>query len=176
MATRSPSKAWSETRKGRIAVLAALIGLFVLVFWLAMKSRQLLASEPPSLVVDDGYLWFGEVWEDPEFVWKLPIRNTTDREIHIPGFDASCSCLKIEPSSVLIPAGATEEVRLILNLVKAQRQGNPDGRDFTVAIHPKISRRAASQRAWVVHGIVKTPFSIHPPVVDFEESLTRGHM
>lgn len=175
MAVSSPRKPWSETRKGRITAIAGVVGLFVLVFWLAMKSRQMLEA-PAALVVDERYLSFGETWEDPVFVWKMPIRNTTDKEIDIAGFDASCSCVSIEPSAVAIAAHGTEEVRLTLNLVKAQRQANLEGEDFKVAIQPRIKRSAGSQIGWVVQGKVKKPFAIESPVVDFGESLVRGEL
>lgn len=172
----SASRPWYETRNGRTVVAAGVVGLFILVFWLATKSRQMLAALPPPLVVNDAYLWFGEVWEDPEFVWKLPIRNTAGKEVVIAGFDASCSCVKIEPLSVDIAAGATEEVRLTLNLVRVPRQADLEGKDFKVAIKPKIRGGAGPQIAWVVQGKVKIPFSLDPPVVDFEESLVRGQL
>jgi hypothetical protein len=172
MASSSTSKRWSETRNGRIVVAAGMVGLFVLVFWLAMKSRRMLA-EPAALVVEDQYLWFGEVCEDPAFVWALPIRNTTNQEIEIDSFTASCSCAKIEPSKLTIPAAKTADVRLTLNLLSAQTIPNLAGQEFKVAVQPQIAKGARAQTGWVLQGKVKKPFAVDPPVVDFEESLAR---
>jgi len=48
------------------------------------------------------------------------------------------------------------------------------GKDFQVAIHPRISKGGRPQMGWVVQGKVKQAFAINPPVVDFEQSLVRG--
>jgi hypothetical protein len=173
MTISSSSKPWSETRNGRIAIAAGMVGLFVLVFWQAMKSRQIL-SEPTALVVDDQYISFGGVWEDPVFIWTLPIRNTTNEEIEIAGFAASCSCVKIQPSSITLPAYGTAQVRLTLNLQSAHNEPDLYGKDFQVAIQPRISKGAGSQVGWVVKGKIKQPFAFDPPVIDFKESLVRG--
>ena len=74
MASSSPSKPWSETRKGRIVVLTGVAALFVVVFSVAMRSRRML-SEPVPLVVDERYLSFGEVWEDPGFGYAFTGRG-----------------------------------------------------------------------------------------------------
>lgn len=173
VANSSPSKAWWETRKGRIVVLAGVAGLFVLVFWLATKSRRMLV-EQAALVVDERYLSFGEVWEDPAFSWMMPIRNTTNQAIEITGFSTSCLCSKIEPASLNIPAHGTMEVCLTLNLLDTRRGFNLAGREFKIAVQPRIALGAATQAGWIVQGRVKQPFSVQPPVVDFDDSLVRG--
>jgi len=173
MTSNSPSKTWSETRRGRIVIFAGMMGLFALVFWMSMKSRRMLAA-PTALVVDEEYLSFGEVWEEPAFVWKLPIRNTTNQDVVIAGFDTSCSCGKIEPSSLTIAPQGTSEVRLSLNLLSAHSEPDLAAKDFEVAVQPRINKGAGTQAGWVVHGKVLQPFAIDPPVVDFEESLVRG--
>lgn len=176
MASSSPSKTWSETRSGRTIVLGGLLGLFVLVFWLAQKSRHMVTrpTAAPALVVEERHLSFGEASEDPAFIVTLPIHNTTNEDIGIDGFAANCPCGKVEPSSLTIPAQETREVRLTLDL-RSSPTGKPDvaGRDFKVYIQPRISKGTGSQKGWVVHGRVMRPFVIDPPVVDFEESLVR---
>jgi hypothetical protein len=173
VSSRSPSKPWSETRKGRIVVLAGVLGLFVPVFWMAMKSRQMMTPKP-GLVVDEQRLNFGEVWEDPAFVWTLPIHNTTNTEIEIAGFETSCTCGKIEPPSLTVPAQATVGVRLTLNLLTPPSESDPAEKEFKVAIQPRIIKGLGSQVVWTVQGRVKRPFHIDPPVVDFQDSLVRG--
>jgi hypothetical protein len=173
MTSSSPSKTWSETRSGRIVILVGLLGLFVLVFWMAMKSWRMLAT-PAALVVDEQHLAFGEVWEDPAFIWTLPIHNTSNQDIMIGGFATTCSCAKIEPSSLTIRAQGTAEVRLTLNLLSAHSEPDLTAKDFEVAVQPWINKGVGTQAGWVVQGKVKKPFAIDPPVVDFEESLVRG--
>jgi hypothetical protein len=173
MTSSSPSKPWSDTRNGRIVIIAGVVGLFVLVFWLATKSRRML-SEPAALVVDEQHLWFGEVWEESAFAWALPIHNTTNEDIEIASFAADCACGKVKPPSLTIPAQGTEEVHLTLDL-RSRPTGKPDftGKDFNIRIQPLLRKRVSALSGWIVHGRAVRPFVIEPPVVDFGESLIR---
>ena len=173
VASNIPNKTWSETRRGRSVIIVGMVGLFVLVFWMAMKSRRMV-TPTPVLVVDEQHLSFGETWEDPAFVWTLPIRNTTNQDVEIAGFETSCNCGKIEPSSLTVPAQGTAEVRLTLNLLSTHSEPDHAGKDFKVAIQPRITKGAGAQAGWIVQGKVKQPFAIDPPVIDFAESLVRG--
>jgi len=174
MASSSPGKTWSETRRGRFVLSVGMFGLFVLVFWMAMKSRGMLA-ERAALAVDEQYLSFGEVWEDPAFIWSLPIHNGTDNDVEIAGFTKSCcSCATVEPASLTIPARGIAEVRVTLDLRSARVEPDVAARDFKVTVRPWVTRWTGMQAGWTVQGKVKRPFAIDPPLVDFEESLVRG--
>jgi hypothetical protein len=173
VASSIPGKAWSETRRGRIAILAGMLGLFVLVFWTAMKSRGMLVATP-TLVVEEQYLSFGEVWEDPAFVWSLPIRNTTNQDITIGGFATSCSCAKIEPESLMIPGGQTKKVRLTLDLTPKKPENlESTMREFAVHIIPYHSVQTRID-GWTVRGRVRAALRISPRAIDFGRELVRG--
>jgi len=173
MAGIGQDKIWSRTRSGRVVFLMGLFGLFGLVFWLTTKSRQTLTALP-AVVADENFLSFGETWDDPAFSWIVPIRNTTNEDVEIARFATSCSCGKIEPSSLTVPARGTAELHLTLDL--RSPQSGPDGsaKDFQVYVQPQITKGPGPQSGWVVHGKVTHPFVIEPLVVDFEESLVRG--
>lgn len=174
MASSHPSKPWSETGRGRIIILLGVMGLFALVFWMAMKSRRMLTPKS-ALVVDEQYLSFGEVWEDPAFVWTLPIRNTTNQDVEIAGFAMDCSCSRIEPSALSIPAQGKAEVRLTLDLRNRPRSHSDlERRDFKVHIQPRLTKGTMMLSNWMLHGKVRQPFLIEPPLVDFEDKLVRG--
>jgi hypothetical protein len=173
MASSSPSKTWTETRRGRVVILVGMIGLFVLVFLMAMKSKRML-TPTPALVVDEEHLSFGEQWEDPAFAWVLPIHNTTNEDVKIEGFAADCPCAKIEPSSLTVSAQETAEVRLTLDLRSPHSEPGLTVKDFKVAVQPRITKGAGVQTGWIVHGKVKQAFAINPSVIDFAESLVRG--
>src|SRR5262249_13860680 len=49
-------------------------------YWIGSAPRRN-AARHAALTVPDTSLDFGEVWEDPAFVWKLPIENNTDEPI-----------------------------------------------------------------------------------------------
>jgi hypothetical protein len=171
--------------------MVGLMGLFALVFWIAMKSRRMVAAPPPTLVVDERYLSVGEVWEDPAFVWTLPIRNTTNKDVEIVGFAADCSCARIEPPSLKIPAQGTREVRLTLDLRVPHR--DPDSEK----VHPAVGLRGESSNAkcpyqftiklipvypngpdplggWEITGQVRQVGTLVPNEVHFDDTLARG--
>ena len=178
MVSSSSSTPWSETRQGRLVVLVGMGVLFGLVFWLALQSRRLLAR-PPALVVEEQYLWLGEVWEDPAFVWTLPIRNTTDEDIAIAGFNTSCSCSKLEPSSLTVPAHGVAEVRLTLNLLNLTDKENHDelSYSFAVSFSPILKKHhdVQSHHGWTIRGKVRRLLEISPnATISFDDQLTFG--
>lgn len=149
-----------------MVILAGMLGLFVLVFWLAMKSRRLVAGPPPMLVVDEQKLSFGEVWEDSAFVWILPIRNTTNKDVEIVEFMADCSCGRIEPPSLKIPAHGTRKVHLTLDLRgKASPAKGPN--PFRIKLIPVFSG-GLHPRGWEIHGRVRVPAKLTPSSLSFE--------
>lgn len=172
LASSSPSKTWPETRRGRIIILAGMIGLFVLVFWMAMKSRQMIAV-PVGLVVSANDLDVGEVWEQGEFQRNLTIRNTTEKEVTIDGFSSSCGCLSIEPSSLTIPSGKEAEVRATLNLTLGDSR---DNMNFEVKITP-VLRDLYGQHppVWIIRGQARRLMKLRPRTISFyANQLVRG--
>lgn len=90
--------------------------------------------EPPStpqavvingLAVAAEHLNFGEAWENLYFEWLLPIENRHNQDVQIERLYLSCTCLKADPSELVIPAGRTREVRLTLDLTARERQTLP---------------------------------------------------
>lgn len=170
----SPSKTWSQTWRGRLFILIGITGLFALVFWLAMKSRQMVAA-PAGLVVDEKHLSFGEVWENPAFVWNLPIRNSTNEDLEIAGFETSCSCGRIDPKSLVIPAGQTHECRLTLDLTpRIPKELGLCMRDFEVRIIPHLPRQTRVEKGWTVSGKVRSAVRLSSRAIDYGASLVRG--
>src|SRR5258707_459188 len=109
----------------------------------------------PPLLVEERHLSFGESPEDPAFLWVLPIQNTTEEDIKIDGFTASCSCAAIKPSSVTVPARGSAEVRLALDLRRPHGDPTIEPRGFMVHVEPRISNSVGgNQPGWVVHGKV----------------------
>ncbi len=148
---------------GKLIALVTLLIAVLTSYWLASVGKQ---ARTPTLVVEESNLSVGEVWEDPEFEWKLPIRNTTDRQIEITGFAASCACATIKPPSLTIPPRGTMDVSLTLNLLGICTEPDIVGKDFTISIQPRIAE-AGARIVWVVKGKVKQSVTIQPKLVDF---------
>src|SRR5262249_3396878 len=147
-------------------------GLPVGVLILACAAAYWLGSEhsPPPLLVEDRFLDFGETWLSPEFEWTLPIRNTGTQDIEISGVISSCSCLSIKPTACTVRAGETVLVTLTLDLTRALKVDSTGkttaASDFSVSVRPLL-HESSSFRTWVVHGFVRTPFTLSHPILDF---------
>jgi hypothetical protein len=137
VSSRSPSKPSSETRKGRIVILVGLIGLFVLVFCMALKSRRMAEPEAVALWVPPAALKIGTVWETDHFEWVLPVENREATPIQVTSFSRSCSCLSVEPEAFTIEPGARRELRLTINLGS---QLKPSG-EVSIQLMPQLKVR-----------------------------------
>lgn len=70
----------------------------------------------PVLNVPQDRLNFGETNEQPTFRWIVPITNTESTDVTIEQFHQSCSCTRIVPETLRIPAKQTREVEVTLDL------------------------------------------------------------
>jgi hypothetical protein len=141
-------------------------------YWVG-SAPQRVAAQTEGLVVNPQYLDFGEVWEDPRFVWTLPIENRSPVDITIPEFSVSCTCVGIEPQSLTIPAGQTTNVKLTLNL-PAERPQKWDGTPwkFQARIYPELE--GLRHPGWLVQGRVRTAFTLSARLIHYGDSLVRG--
>lgn len=120
--------------KPQVAVVATLlvIAVFMVAGWVvrrALDTRGVVKPPVlPVLVVDADKLDFGETWDNRDFRWVLPIRNTSSQVVEISDFGTSCDCTKVSPRSLSIPAGATVAVEMQFNLLRA-----PDARSRSPA-------------------------------------------
>lgn len=172
LASSRPSKPWSETRKGRLIVLAGVLGLFVLVFWVAMKSRQTLTPRFSigGLAASEDTLEVGDVWEQSDFSWVVRVTNETSRTIMLRDVLTSCNCSSVEPRSMAIPARAQVELRVKIDLAKAANPSSePHSRPFAVNLIPVIDEGRAPVAGWTIIGQVRRPFQFEPLFVDFGE-------
>ena len=110
---------------------------------------------------------FGEVWEDPQFRWALPITNHSAQDVEIKRFLGSCNCSQIEPKTLIVPAGQTREVQLTIDLSpKEQGDIGSPVHDFEVGISPEVSG-VTSPVWWPIRGRVRSAIQCAPPFVDF---------
>jgi hypothetical protein len=62
-----------------VVILASMLAGGLILKW----TREFWNNSDAALVVDPQYLDFGDVWAQPDFEWKIPIRNTIGRDIRI---------------------------------------------------------------------------------------------
>lgn len=125
-----------------------------------------------GLMADPRVLDFGEVWEDADFHWKLPIRNTTTQEIKVLDFAVSCTCVSLKPRSFTLAPGEVKELELSLDLTRRKRL--PQGQEvFQALLLPKIKGSIARTQGWTLHGRVRQLLKFNPAVAVFGD-LIRG--
>jgi hypothetical protein len=110
---------------------------------------------------------FGEVWENAEFVWVVPIENRSAQEVRITDFSSSCTCSKIEPSKLTIPAGESRKVAMTLDLTgaKTAEDYRKAVRDFAVSIEPRCEPSVGKVN-WKIRGRIRVPFVFEQPRLD----------
>lgn len=180
----APTKQLLSLRFTLCLLIAGIVGVCLGVGAFRLTGRVnppsgLEATATSGLTVAAEHLNFGDQWENPNFEWVLPIENRQDHEARIEGFSKSCTCLKTEPSELVIPAGQTREVRLNLDLTARERKSLPPPvRDFSVSITPRIHapKKKLPRIDWKVHGRVRTAISFDKPTVDFGRCSEATHL
>jgi hypothetical protein len=171
--TSSRAKA-GEARIMRLVVSAAFIGLFLLVFWLAMKSQRMAVPNAP-LVIEHQYLSFGEVWEQRDFQWVIAVENRNDSETTVHHFSSSCDCLSVEPSSLLIPPKGKVNLTLKIDLTKASSTRTIDGmQGLCVRVVPVLENEIQPAGGWTFCGKIKRQATFMPREVHVWAGLYHG--
>jgi hypothetical protein len=134
---------------------------------------------------------FGEVWEQHEFSWTLPIENRSDNDVRILGFSCCSGRVESMPPDLTIPAHGREDVSLTIDLTgrttRETKSYLPEGSGtrsparndllplkFELGIRPRIEGAPDEGLAWLLSGRVRRVLGLAPAVLDFDTSLTRG--
>lgn len=158
----------SATLHKKLVIVAAA----ALSSWLVYRLPATIArarATTETISVPDDHLHFGEVWETKRFRWSLPIANNTSQAVGIDGFDASCSCLSVDPSSFVLTPGAVTNVDLIIDLTS--RIDTNLLRDFSVRLSPRPVDHHMPRVVWNLSGRVRKVLTVEPNVVNFGELL-----
>jgi hypothetical protein len=176
----SISNTWSETRTGRIAVIAGVVVLFVLVFWLAMRSRRMLGTLQETLYVPPEQLALGDIWETDRFSTSLTIYNSKPEVIRIRGIAPSCPCVSIQTGSLVVRPGESVTVPVVLDLTQMPRTKSSvdEVARFGVSLFPQIENSSPNSlprfESWTITANVHCPFAFDRPRVDFGEVWLGG--
>ncbi|GEM_PF-5821099 len=165
-------------RKKMLLTLAILALSFIGAYWLGARTK---GSQQPTLQVIEGLavdiadLKAGEVWEEKQYIHRLPIRNTTNMDIEILSFIKSCSCTEVEPRTLIIPAGQTATVNLIIDLThRTMAELDLAARPFAIEVKPYLKSGWPRSRGWVVEGTVKSRVTLDTKAVHFGERPVYG--
>lgn len=155
--------------KHRVFLLTSLLIVIVITALTALKSGihgDTRRGNVKGLVVKDEDLGFGEVWEYRKFLWTVPVKNLRTNEVKVE-FSTSCSCMEVDPPSLVLPSGETREIRLSLDLKpKRSDELQTQWHDFSVSVRPKLVGSQQSLGEWVVHGKVRSAIRCERTVID----------
>lgn len=161
---------------GAIAAAALLVAMCVL--WRDVRTWGGVSTntgrDKARLYVPPEALDFGDAWLQKEFVWCLPLRNATGRDIYITKFRTSCNCSVVAPESLIVPAHGTGTVRLQIDLTYGN--GFRFARRFQSGIVASTLDAEPSVYHWVLSGRIKSMVALSEPVIEFEQPVIRGDL
>lgn len=128
-----------------------------------------------GLMIPASNLDFGEVWEEKDFGWQLPIRNVTGDTIEIRKFTTSCGCTAINPPKLFIQPGETTTVQLTIDLThRSSAETGIALRPLTISVNPITPRSRSGGLGWQLHGTVRSRVTLDPKTVHFGDQPARG--
>lgn len=146
---------------------------------IAVLAQRFLPSNERGATLDisEERLCFGNAWEQPAFVWNLPIRNRSSNRVEVTQLRPSCGCASITPTTFTIPPhGQIDvEVRLDLRTRRNRRTTIEPYRPFDLRIAGVLAAQPEDSNEWTLNGTVwRCPLEVVPQEVLFGESLVAG--
>ncbi|MFO0900600.1 MAG: DUF1573 domain-containing protein, partial [Pirellulales bacterium] len=133
------------------------------------------AAPRPALFVESRYLDFGEHEVAKDFVWRLPIQNTTAEPIEVLALKASCGCTKVAPQAFRVPPGETAEVTLTLDLAPTKEADlAAEFTNFSVELTPQLRLPPAEPLSFRLTGRVFSPYQLEPAYLSFGNDYVAG--
>lgn len=145
----------------------------------AHQSTSAPSAEAPrqinGLVIAAADLDFGEVWEDPDFVRTLTVRNTGSRSVDVKNMQGGCECTAVGPQVFTIAPGGEQRVAVKIDLThRFPHHFGIDRREIAVSIHPTFADRGAAAEGWTVRGVVKSRVSVDGRELAFGDLCGQG--
>jgi hypothetical protein len=161
--------------RSKVIALLILVLSCAATYWLGLISKQIRQPINP-LVVPEDCLHFGEVWEEKSFRLSLPVRNPTNNDVKIAGFDTSCTCVAIQPSSVTIPPGGVVDlnIRIDLSAGASPAERSRPVHSFSATLLPRLRESLPFEQGWQIHGRVRRVLTLQGPSPIFLGDLVRG--
>jgi hypothetical protein len=164
-----------------LLVIAFICISFGAAYWVGTAARSRNQSQESEVVIAGlevarADLEAGEIWEQKDFVWRLPIRNRTEHSIEVRDIQTSCGCFAIEPRSLSIPPGETAALKLTIDLTnRTPAEYGVDRRPFALSIRPITVGDIPSRGVvWKLTGTVRSRVTLDVQNVHFGEQPVRG--
>jgi hypothetical protein len=117
------------------------------------------------LYVEPIHLDIGEVWEDEQFHWALPVENRGISPVTVENTSCGCYNFTSEPRQFELQPGETRTVHLTLDL-RDNSRGNRASRDVTVPVRFQCSteqkEKSPQWETWHLRGQIKSAVKTKP--------------
>jgi hypothetical protein len=159
----------------RIGLWLAILAFAGLTGWRLASATRDARQTDEGLYVSPQHLNIGEVWENPAFKCEVPIENHTTKDIRIDGFMPSCTCLSIEPASVVVPAKGSATVTLTLSLMLGSpKLADLDNKAVDGSFTARVSGGLPQEAGWTLTGNVRRVLRLKPRQIYFGPGLVKG--
>lgn len=156
----------------RFAASIALVAGCVGAFWIGTHDREPPPSilEVNSLTAISKNLALGEVWEQKDFAYDLPIRNPSKSEVQVVDVRTSCGCTDVEPRRMRIPAEADATLRVGIDLFHRDRSEIGQAlRPFAVEVTPITNQLGTGKSGWRLAGVIRSRVTLDVLNIHFGE-------
>lgn len=117
----------------------------------------------------------GEVWEDPEFVRRITIRNTGTQTVSVEKLLGGCECTELEPRSFALAPGGAQELAVKIDLThRFPHQFGMERRELLLDVSPVFAKRGAAAEHWPIRGVVKSRVSVDGRGLAFGDLCGQG--
>jgi uncharacterized protein DUF1573 len=128
-----------------------------------------------GLYIDPRSLDLGEVWETPEHVAQVSVKNVSAEPRTIIRFEQSCNCLGVEPQGMTISPGQTAELGIHFDLTHKQPYQLGLARwPVSVRIQPVFQGDFAPSLGWDVRATVRSRVSLENWQLTFGDRCTHS--
>jgi hypothetical protein len=156
----------------QIAAVGLFLGICSLAFWLG-RIHYGHGRENGGLEIPQQHLDFGSVWAQHDFQMILELRNTSNQMVEVSGFLASCACVSIEPSSVVLAPGDSTQLRATPDLTtKRVLRSALSQVPYVERIVPQIVGARTKPRGWTLKGQVQLACTVSPTRWHFVGALS----
>jgi hypothetical protein len=118
----------------------------------------------PLLSVHKDKLDLGEVWEDQQFAWTLPVANNGTESVHVEEVRTSCGCVVAQPRAFTLRPGETHPLRLTLNLTprSSEAVGVPRAFAAEVMLTTRTDSTPAAHETFALTARVRPVLEVRP--------------
>ncbi len=160
-----PPRRWSQWLFRLISIpLVCVGGYFLAILASSVRTPVQSRLDGPivnGLHIDPHALELGEIWETPEHLARVTIKNVSAELRTLIRFEPSCDCLGVEPQGLTIPPGQAADVTLHLDLTHRQPYQLGLARwPVSVRLQPVFEGDFAPTLGWDVKAVVRSRVSL----------------